>query len=225
MAEISQLSAAAPTAWPFSSTAVSPWYSMPSTARAARLPSYRAGSVLAGWPGTPMATTPVSLTVPAKYSFLPPQPTMVSTRVRASSSAIIFFIARPPYRGRFSPSIPHFPAFEKGVRSHLARWEHFSCPAINNSSHGKSQIHLRFYYKSSYSVAFRPLRRYNYLIDRLPVCAHPGEAFLLLLHKARQQPDGGRSPVAAGDESRRCLLCPGAAGAGCAPNPHPAGAL
>ena len=36
---------------------------------------------------------------------------------------------------------------------------------------------------------------------------------------------GGRSPAAAGGESRRCLLCPGAAGAGCAPNPHPAGAL
>ena len=48
---------------------------------------------------------------------------------------------------------------------------------------------------------------------------------MLLLHRARQQPDGGRSPAAAGGESRRCLLCPDAAGAGCAPNPHPAGAL
>ena len=62
---------------------------------------------------------------------------------------------------------------------------------------------------------------------------------MLLLHRARQQPDGGRSPAAAGGESRRCLLCPAAAGgesrrcllcpdaagAGCAPNPHPAGAL
>ena len=44
---------------------------------------------------------------------------------------------------------------------------------------------------------------------------------MLLLHRARQQPDGGRSPAAAGGESRRCLLCPGAAGAACGlPAPH-----
>ena len=39
---------------------------------------------------------------------------------------------------------------------------------------------------------------------------------MLLLHKARQQPDGGRSPAAAGGESRRSLLCSAEGGTGCA---------
>ena len=37
-----------------------------------------------------------------------------------------------------------------------------------------------------------------------------------LLRGGRQKPDGGRSPVAAGDESRRSLLCSAEGRMGCA---------
>ena len=44
---------------------------------------------------------------------------------------------------------------------------------------------------------------------------------MLLLHRARQQPDGGRSPAAAGDESRRCLLSPRRSRGELRPEPAP----